>query len=168
MSSKQILKLHPLGSKMKNYNISQLILVGFLTAPAILACAQTEGVSGQHFNNSLNVRNPFKSQLPVIQEKVEPKKITPKDIFPKPREKPIKDIPKPKDVPKLKPDEKKQEIVIPPLSVTGLVWNSDRPQAIVNGQVVNIGDFISGTEILDITKNGVNIIYQEKTATIKP
>ena len=41
-------------------------------------------------------------------------------------------------------------------------------QAIVNGQIVNIGDTIDATKIVAIRKNAIDIYFKEKTFTIKP
>ena len=59
-------------------------------------------------------------------------------------------------------DVKGVEIKPPNLVIYGLVWNTDLPQAIVNNQVVNIGDKVSGSEITDISAEGVEVLHQGK------
>lgn len=65
------------------------------------------------------------------------------------------------------PIQKKEE-PIPKLDLTGLIWNSDRPQAIINGQVVSVGDTVSEVKITAINKSGVDIEFKGKTLTISP
>jgi len=61
-----------------------------------------------------------------------------------------------------------EAITLPAMNVTGLVWNSKRPQAIINGQVVNIGDTVSDAKIIKITKNEIEFLYMETTFKITP
>lgn len=49
---------------------------------------------------------------------------------------------------------------LPALTVQGLIWNSDMPQAIINDQVVKLGDEISGAKIVKIAKDGITIQFQ--------
>lgn len=46
--------------------------------------------------------------------------------------------------------------------VTGVVWGSKLPQAIINENVVRVGEIINGASIVDITKEGVYVVYEEK------
>ena len=60
-------------------------------------------------------------------------------------------------------------IIQPPqLQINGLVWNSDRPQAIINNDIVTIGDVVAEAKILDITRNGVRIEYKGEHFEIDP
>ena len=52
--------------------------------------------------------------------------------------------------------------------ITGLVWNSDRPQAVVNGKIVDIGDRLDYWEVVDITKVGIELSYRDQNYVIKP
>ena len=56
----------------------------------------------------------------------------------------------------------------PSMKISGLIWNTDRPQAIINGQVVNIGDVVSGWTISKISKKGIVVKSQETTFLIEP
>lgn len=47
----------------------------------------------------------------------------------------------------------------PSLVVQGLIWGSDLPQAIINSNVVKIGDTVEGAQIINIDKNGVTILF---------
>ena len=58
----------------------------------------------------------------------------------------------------------------PELKMSGLVWNTNKPQAIVNGQVVGIGDMVQEWEITAISQKGIEvqkenhkIIIEQKT-----
>jgi len=53
------------------------------------------------------------------------------------------------------------------MNVQGLIWNTDRPSAIINGQVLNIGDSIDSAKIINITKEGVLIIFSGEKFLIR-
>ena len=97
---------------------------------------------------SYSFKNPFASLLPEKKPEEAPSKEA--------ASKPI--IEQPKVV-----------VVTPPnLSVTGIVWNSNRPQAIINNQVVGVGDTIAEVTIVNITRNGVGFEYNGKRFIINP
>lgn len=48
----------------------------------------------------------------------------------------------------------------PVLTVQGLIWGGDIPQAIINDNVVKLGDTIQGAKILSITKDGVTVLFE--------
>ncbi len=118
-------------------------------------------------------KNPFKPQLP---EKEESKKVIPKEFKPVKIEEPkgnlwdkFKNIQPPNFSKTTEPKQEVEIAVIPPqLIITGLIWNTDRPQAIVNGQIVDIGDTIEATKIVAIRKNAIDISFKGKTLTIRP
>jgi hypothetical protein len=97
-------------------------------------------------------KNPFKSKLPEKPKEVkaeyegEPSELTPNVVHLTPVEPP-------------KP---------PVMSITGIVWNTDKPQAIINGQVVNPGDTIEGAQIVSIKKSGIDVIFEDVNFTLKP
>ena len=39
--------------------------------------------------------------------------------------------------------------------LAGTLWNATKPRAIINGQIVKVGDKIGNAEVLKITKEGV-------------
>ena len=43
------------------------------------------------------------------------------------------------------------------MSLEGLVWGAEYPQAILNGQIVKIGDTLEGYEVVAIDKTGVQL-----------
>jgi|GEM_PF-3892246 len=85
-------------------------------------------------------------------------------------------LPKPEQAPPIKtevPDEPPRPVESmgappPALSISGLVWNSDRPQAIVNKTIVNINDQIEGWTITNISKEGITIRSETREVMIKP
>jgi len=66
----------------------------------------------------------------------------------------------------VKPEEK-IEIPLPKFTIEGIVWNSDMPQAIVDGRVVRIGDVIENVEIVNIEKRGITVSYNDENVLIE-
>ncbi len=64
--------------------------------------------------------------------------------------------------------EKERNVVLPPLTITGVVWNTDTPQAIINHQVVSIGDTIDNIKITAIAKAGIKVTYLGVSFILKP
>ncbi len=52
--------------------------------------------------------------------------------------------------------------------VQGMVWDSQRPQAIINDVVLNIGDVFEGIEILNIRREGIYVLYEGNRSILKP
>lgn len=53
------------------------------------------------------------------------------------------------------------------LDVTGIVWGTDKPKAIINDEVLGIGDAVEGAEILNISKEGILLKYKDKEYLVK-
>ena len=70
----------------------------------------------------------------------------------------------PQEEPKSQTRKRKKKRKFPTLSIEGVLWGSDIPQTIINGEVYKIGDKIKGSEakIIRIEKNIVFISYDEK------
>jgi hypothetical protein len=51
---------------------------------------------------------------------------------------------------------------LPSLTVQGLIWGGNFPQAIINNKVVKVGDVIEDAQVINIDKNGVTIMFGEK------
>jgi len=49
---------------------------------------------------------------------------------------------------------------LPALVVTGVVWGTDIPQAIINDKVVRQGDSINDVKIIEINKEGISVVFQ--------
>ena len=63
--------------------------------------------------------------------------------------------------------KEKATLPLPELTVEGIIWNTHMPQAIVNGDVVRIGDTIAGVTITNIEKQGITIDYSGESVLIK-
>ena len=63
--------------------------------------------------------------------------------------------------------DKKAEVPIPVLTLKGIFWGTASPRAIINGKIVKKGDFIEGVEVLDITKEGVQLKFSTREFTLK-
>ncbi|MEW5894144.1 MAG: hypothetical protein AB1650_00055 [Candidatus Omnitrophota bacterium] len=63
------------------------------------------------------------------------------------------------------------EVIEPPpkIEISGLIWNSDLPQAILNNNIVGIGDDVGGWKVIDISQEGVLMESSSQTRYwIKP
>lgn len=45
------------------------------------------------------------------------------------------------------------------LKVQGIIWGGKMPQAIINGEVLSVGDVVNGAKILSIDKKGINLDF---------
>ena len=105
------------------------------------------------------LRNPFESQLPkkIIEEPIEEVKIKepePVEIeMAHDPEKPILQI----------------QVPIPPiLHISGIVWDTDRPQAIINGNVVDLGTTLEDLKIVAIRKVSIDVNVKGILFTLNP
>ena len=129
--------------------------------------AQGEDLTFSKLESGLiTVENPFKSQLPKIEK---PKIEMPDKPLKPPKgpttEKPVKKpkLPKPIATPLVTPKRP-----LPNVTINGIIWNSNRPQAIINGRIVDIGDTISEIQIIDIQKTGIDGLFDGKNVTLQP
>lgn len=60
------------------------------------------------------------------------------------------------------PEEQVPKKTLPTLTIQGLVWGGNFPQAIINKKVLKIGDTIEGVRIIDINKNGVRVSFENQ------
>ncbi|MCU0652337.1 MAG: general secretion pathway protein GspB [Candidatus Omnitrophica bacterium] len=51
-------------------------------------------------------------------------------------------------------------VMLPNLVIQGVIWGSDIPQAIINNKVVKRGDTIDNVHIVDISKKGIDIMFE--------
>lgn len=70
-----------------------------------------------------------------------------------------------------------EDIALPAMTLQGMVWNSVRPQAIINSMVYDIGDTLAGigreedgdtVKVKDITKDGIYLRYMMKDFIVRP
>ena len=123
------------------------------------------------------VRDPFESPLPKKQPNTIPLPPPPVSDASPPTPPPVP--PRPQALPSPAPPSFTPVGYQPPppaagnvgnMEVTGIIWNSDRPQAIINGKVVEMGDEVNGLKIVKIEKTGVELGQAEgltKTLKIK-
>ncbi|MFH1479618.1 MAG: hypothetical protein ABIG92_07645 [Candidatus Omnitrophota bacterium] len=68
----------------------------------------------------------------------------------------------------------KGEVSLPSIQLQGMIWNSTRPQAIINDKAYDVNDVIStgeigdGIRIVDITEKGIHLKYKGKFFTVRP
>ena len=65
-------------------------------------------------------------------------------------------------------EEVYEEISKPTFKISGLVWDTERPQAILDGAVYNMGDIVDSWTIVGISADGVEISFQNKIFLIEP
>lgn len=53
------------------------------------------------------------------------------------------------------------------VTVTGTVWGTDNPVAIIDGEICCVGDRVKEAEILQIDKHGVLFLYHGKTIRVE-
>lgn len=71
--------------------------------------------------------------------------------------------------------EPAEEIILPTFTVTGTVWGTDNPAAIIDAEIygvgdkvrVKVGEEVKEAEILLIDKQGVLLLYRGKTIRVK-
>ncbi|OGX07828.1 MAG: hypothetical protein A2Z88_08675 [Omnitrophica WOR_2 bacterium GWA2_47_8] len=119
------------------------------------------GIAADDLFNLPPVRDPFLPQLPQKPKIVEPPPVPAATNTPPPPKTPAIMVP---TSPLIKPPP--AEIKPPPLNITGLIWNSDQPQAIINGKVIRVGDEVDNVRVTDIQKNKITISHGGKDFTI--
>ena len=62
-----------------------------------------------------------------------------------------------------KPVEKKP---LPALTVQGVIWGGNFPQAIINNKVLKVGDTIEGVKIKAIAKEGITVLFEGSESAI--
>ena len=159
------MKLNPLNSMNKSfYYIGVSLLIVLCSAFHSLAYGNTAQESGLEISSP----NPFKPQLPKKPKK-EIIKETNYTIEGHQQRASVRTSPSPQpEVRQERIPQPRQPTTTLNLNITGLVWNSERPQAIINDQVVSVGDTINDMKIVKIGKTGVEVSYQGETLIIKP
>jgi hypothetical protein len=149
---------------MMNKSFAHLIItfmfLGIVSAPA---AQEADSNNLDAYLESFPAQNPFKPLLP--KKIVEPPRVVEPPKFAEPKSAPRQVKPQ---SPFGTPDEPANKMALPTLVITGIIWNSDRPQAIINGAVVNEGDTVAEIKIVAIRKTGIDIIYQGQAMTLTP
>ena len=53
------------------------------------------------------------------------------------------------------------------LSLEGIIWNAAKPQALIDGNLVKVGDKIGNAQVVEIKKDGVKMRDSEKEFYIR-
>ncbi|MFH1655930.1 MAG: hypothetical protein ABH954_04915 [Candidatus Omnitrophota bacterium] len=56
----------------------------------------------------------------------------------------------------------------PRFIIQGMVWDTDLPQAIIDGVVYKVGDQFQDAKILEISKDGVKLLYRDRIFIARP
>ena len=64
--------------------------------------------------------------------------------------------------------EPEAEVRLPALRVDGMIWGSERPQAIIDGEVYDIGDVVKDAEIIGVDREGVAFFYKDRKFILRP
>ncbi|MBF0523377.1 MAG: hypothetical protein HQL24_10035 [Candidatus Omnitrophica bacterium] len=156
----------------KNHTYILILFAGLL----LCTNSRAQSALATMNRNETDIPNPFVPKLPVE---------TPLEDIPKPLpSQPIvnKNVQEEKqfaEKKKSEPPQNAKKIVqeketAPNLTITGIIWDTDKPQAIINDRVVTIGStfFESNNngeiKILKIHKTGIEISYNNKIWTITP
>ncbi|HLF18503.1 MAG TPA: hypothetical protein VI749_06365 [Candidatus Omnitrophota bacterium] len=161
----------------KHYRSWLIIGLSCVLVPWVLAQEEPlTKISPKKEENAPQIkRNPFTSQIPVKEEITVTEGIKNEDI------EIVEEIPKPITdiIPNMPVQPIEVKVSTPKLNITGLIWNSDRPQAIVNGNIVGVGDRLFGVPsdsgevipeitIEDITNEGLLVSFASKTIVLRP
>ncbi len=148
-----------------------LTLVAMIST-ALPVCAQEDDSILSKLKSGLtSINNPFLPQLPKkkepkIEEPIKQDDSVENYSMPTVFEEPITEIPEEVapiiEVPivELRP--------VPPVAISGVIWNSERPQAIINGRIIGIGESIFEIQIQDIQKNEITGLFDGRTVILKP
>jgi len=64
--------------------------------------------------------------------------------------------------------EPEAEVGLQALRVEGMIWGSARPQAIIDGEVYDIGDVVEEAEIIGIDREGITLFYRGGKFILRP
>ena len=88
---------------------------------------------------SFDMRDPFKVQLPLDKPQAEVKKNVEALL------------------------EERRVVSMPEIKVQGIISGGSRPQAIIRGKIMGIGDKIDNSILINkITKDGVGVVYEDQ------
>lgn len=122
--------------------------------------------------DTLELVNPFESKFP-LPEKEDPQIVDPNIRQPQRNDEDSSfrrttTSPSPAVVTPEQAQQAIQQSLASSVVVTGVVWNSDRPQAIMNGQVLSQGDNFGEYTIANIQKEQIVLTANGQEFLIKP
>ncbi len=59
------------------------------------------------------------------------------------------------------------ETQLPALNLQGILWGTSKPQAIINRQILSVGDTIEQAEVVAVTKEGVTLLFNGREVELK-
>lgn len=126
------------------------ILSGLFTANIFASTAELEAIEKLTATEKAGPQE--KMERPAVEYKA--------GNFRDPFQTPIlKDIPRGGEVER----DTVAEAALPSLALQGVIWGGRFPQAVINNQVVKVGDTtIEGAQVAGINKNGVVVLFQNK------
>lgn len=177
-----------LGSKQWNLKVNKLSTFLILCAILVISTnifAQENSTAEDDFEEKLlKLKNPFKSLLfeeekeEIVPETPGPEIETPSAVGEEKVEVNIEEVtvglpeesiepPAPSEI--IEPEQALEviQLPLPDVIVSGIIWNSDRPQAIINNRIVDIDSAISGIKITEIHQSGIKGLFDGKAVTIK-
>jgi hypothetical protein len=145
-----------------------MIIMGFCSG-MLLASEQDGPGPGESIETMLNsLIDPFISQLP--KKEPPPGEISANPPVRQPADQRLPPATPPPVRPSAKPPDAVPPVTVPKkeppvdeskFSLTGIIYNTVKPQAIINGAVVGVGDRIDGAAVKAITKGAVEMKYQD-------
>ncbi|MBI3602493.1 MAG: hypothetical protein HY209_06340 [Candidatus Omnitrophica bacterium] len=142
-----------------------MLAVGYLMSSSVLADQAEKNASGETaeaedaslIESLANSKSPFVSLVP----KIEPVTQAPVPV-------PIPSKPQPLLVAPAMPtlSSEDQEKTFSNLKVNGIVWGGERPQAIINDQVVSLGETVQEAKVVAISEQGVGLQYKGRKITL--
>jgi len=105
------------------------------------------------------LKNPFIPQLPKPEP--EPVVFTDQVFEPEPE-------PTPTPIPEPITSDRPQHVPKPHFTINGLVWDTDHPQAIVNNNIIDKGEFVGQWKVINIEKQGITVQYRNYEYLIEP
>jgi hypothetical protein len=138
---------------MKNITSCFIFLFIIIFLQGIINIAKLKAESPKDIYE--NIQKEFGKGLTIEATDLRPKVEYRADTLRNPFEQPLVFTESEEDVSFQDKDEK----IAPDLVVQGLIWGSSLPQAIINNKVVKVGDVIQGADIIDISKEGVLVLF---------
>ncbi len=131
-----------------------VIVFLFLMVKPVLLFSSIEGIPSDSEDLD-SLRDPFMPQLPLPPAEEIQKPKAQDTVIPQPS---------PLEIPK--PVVLEEPLKPPEIKILGVIWNTDRSQAIINDQIVEVGDQIEAWTIQKIDKDGVEISARGKKILI--
>lgn len=124
-----------------------LLMPGLIFSLMIYSWCNASFSYAQTEYTSSGLRDPFENWLP----RPEPLPLAPEE---------------PSAAPVAAVEAPKAQVAPPEIALEGIVAGGPRPQAVIQGKIVRVGDTISGARIAKITKEGIEVMFEGETFMI--